>query len=284
MTESNFRIKYSGEEADEGTLHLRDYSKSMEGLERILHCGIALSESISVPTGKEINKTYSLHVRAPQKACFEQLLVIAPLVGVTVLHGSAQVFISYLWSWVGLAIKRLSGRNHRSELSEVIDLLNNHTEVMGKAIDTVAQANASLERVALQTVDLRLPVPAQNFTRPLTAGRARYIEALDGSGNLFTIDQEMAASITVEDIWSEPEEFRTVVVGVLRPEKRIEISHPDLEGFIQAEVADPAFEDVRNIYLDALVMRTALILIIKIRRHQKSQKLMEITVLHATKG
>ena len=144
-------------------------------------------------------------------------------------------------------------------------------------MDELSERNKLLEKIIM-----RLLPDAQRFTRPLRSENAEHIEVTNGFMGAVNINKEMADSMTAKSIWGEPEELRTRVVGILRPEKRIEISHPDKDRFIKAEVVDPAFNEEKNLYIQAFVNQTELTLVVKIRRHRKNHKVTEILVLHAT--
>lgn len=283
MAEANFKIVFDGNVAKQGLLDVRDYAESIAGLERIFHYGLSLSHTPQIPTGREANLPYGLRVAAPTEGSWEQIIVVFSALSDPLAQQAVQLATSYLGNFLAMTLKRLAGISYVSEQRKVQEhLLSEQTQLLGQQVGLHKQAVASHERIILASIDL-LESPAQGFVRPIRNGEAEVVETFpeDDVNSKFTVDSSIAEKISHETKLEYPIMYRATVVGLLYPERRIEIAHPEEDRYTRAIVTDAAFDSHRNPYVSSLAHRHSIDMTIQIRRVKETNKIQAIYVLGA---
>lgn len=262
MADADIVIKYEGGDADRHLVEMRALGHSLLGFERIISDGLIFLGEDRLPRRGE---RHALVVRAKEPVIgsseipinLTQAAELLPFAWWLMQTGAAEA-VSYFASYI---FTKLSGRN--SEAQAALDAM-----VKMRGIEAKEQAinqHQWLEHEAgwrdqLLTLTHRLAMPAIRAVTPVGPSVDHF--KLNGSKapallvDLPTADAIRAkGELEVTDL--RPMELR--VDGFVHHSKKLNVENPELPGlYISADVRDPIFERVPNVYTAAAATKSAI--------------------------
>ncbi|WP_156356855.1 hypothetical protein [Sphingomonas sp. Leaf38] len=242
---------------------MRHLGASLIGLDRIMADGLTVLTEQRLPTRRE-RPPISLEIQAPQAGSVEILGGLAPMIGQLPLlwdfvasgrAKSAMEFAAYV-------LKVRGGRPaeaevHKENMLEILRITeaardradqrwhDTLRETIGHLAHSVAERSSYASKQAV--------APVGRSVDQLQIGDAT------GDGNL--IDAAMADVIREGGGATVGDQERLIVQvdGYQHHNRTLKISRLDGEGFMTANVTDPAFEQAPNLYTEAATVRARLV-------------------------
>ena len=240
MNNQTFIIRFEGREADAHLLDLRKLAESLAGVEQIINIGLFSILRGDLP---KHSKRLPLVVRAsmPRRGSFEMEVFLA--IGQVLLGSFPEKISFYLeifWKYLSLVLLDMGDRANESRYhsrdlylllreiesnrhEEQMEMLNSQ-KLLSAAKQVVSPIGTSCERIIFQTnegeteIDIRMATAIRSKNSIRTGGM---------------------------------EKFRIRVLGFSHHNKRLKVSLTGKENNISAQVRDPAFDHVPNIYTTA---------------------------------
>lgn len=255
MTDADIVIKYEGGDADKHVVEMRSLGNSLLGFERIISDGLIFLGEDRLPRRGE---RHSLVVRAkePVIGSSEIPVVLTQATGFLpfawwLLQTGAAEAVSYFATYV---FTKLSGRN--GEAQAALDSMVRMREIEAK--ERLSSQQQWLD--ALSTLVSRLAIPAIRAVHPIGPSVDKF--RLNGTAapallvDLPTADAIRAkGELEVTDL--RPIDLR--VDGFVHHNRKLNVENPEAPGsYISADVRDPIFEQVPNIYTEAAASQSVI--------------------------
>lgn len=260
---ADFKIKYEGGDADNHFVEMRAFGNSMLGFERIISDGLIFLGEDRLPKRGE---RHSLVVRAHEPVIgsseipvyLTQAAGLLPF-GWWLMQTGAAEAVSYFAKFV---FTHLSGR--RGEAKEAMDAMVAMREIESR--ERIATNEQWLENQAqwrdqlFQLVN-RLAVPAIRAVAPVGPSVDQF--KLNGSSApALLVDLPTADAIRArgELEVTELQTIRLRVDGFVHHSKKLNVENPEkVGGYISADVRDPIFDQVPNIYTEAAANQSEIV-------------------------
>ena len=257
---------------------LRHLGESLLGMERIVTAGLFAVENGRFPRGRE-QSPFAIRVSAtyPGSAEFDLVMHVG---GLLLLYSLFQEDTrSILSDWIMWALKKVAGRENEATVhfDKFMDLLqtverDRHLEVMGI-------------RRNLENMDTRrLHSHARDAVAPIGRSCSRIgLSEFPGGRDREIIDESLAREIRRRSstYTSDPEGMRVRVDGFSRHDRRLRIEDPeDPDRFISAEIVDPDFSELSNVYVEAAARREYLDVMAKVT--YRAGRVAGLYILHAS--
>lgn len=262
MTEADILIKYEGGDADRHLVEMRALGNSLIGFERIISDGLIFLGEDRLPKRGE---RHPLVVRAkePVIGSSEIPIILTQATGLLpftwwLLQTGAAEAVSYFATYV---FTKLSGRN--SEAKAALDAMVRMREIEAKE-RMIAQEQwleheagwrdqlfALTNRLAMSAIKAVTPVGPSVDHFKLNGSKAPALLV-----DLPTADAIRAkGELEVTDL--RPIDLR--VDGFVHHSKKLNVENPDQPGaYISADVRDPIFEQVPNVYTEAAANKSVI--------------------------
>lgn len=255
MADADIVIKYEGGDADRHLVEMRALGNSMLGFERIISDGLIFLGENRLPKRGE-RHTLVVRAREPIVGSSEIPIILTQATGLLpfawwLMETGAAEAVSYFATYV---FTKLSGRNGEAETA--LDAMVRMREIEAQERATSQQQWLDHEagwRDQLFTLTNRLAVAAIRAVTPVGPSVDHF--KLNGSAapsllvDLPTADAIRAkGELEVTDL--RPIDLR--VDGFVHHSKKLNVENPDIPGaYISADVRDPIFEHVPNVYTEA---------------------------------
>lgn len=262
--EQAFRFVYRGRDASRNAIEMRHLGASLIGLDRIMADGILILTEQRLPIRRE-RPPIALEIQAPRAGSVEILGGLAPMIGQLPLlwdfvasgrAKSAMEFAAYV-------LKVRGGRPAEAEVHKenMLEILRITEAARDRADqrwhDTMRETVGHLAR----SVAERSGYASKQAVAPI----GRSVDQLQigdatGDGNL--IDAAMADVIREGGGATVGDQERIVVQvdGYQHHNRTLKIARLDGEGFMTANVTDPAFDNSPNLYTEAATVRARLVI------------------------
>ncbi|MFC3579106.1 DUF7946 domain-containing protein [Sphingomonas hylomeconis] len=261
--ERSFRFVYRGRDAARNSIEMRHLGASLIGLDRIMSDSLMVLTEQRLPTRRE-RPPIALEVQAPRAGSVEILGGLAPLVGQLPLlwdfvasgrAKSAMEFVSYV-------LKLRGGRPSEAEVHK-----ENMLEILRITEAARERADQRWHDTIRETVSHLAHSVAQRSgyaSKQAVAPVGRSVDQLqigDASGAGSLIDAPMADVIREGGGATVGDQERLVVHvdGYQHHNRTLKIARLDGEGFMTANVTDPAFDQAPNLYTEAATVRASLV-------------------------
>lgn len=249
MESSQFYIKFEGFDADRHMIDMRRLGKSLIGFDRVISEGlIGISEG-RLPKQRE---KFPLVIKAkePKSGSVEILSQLAPslsflpLVQEVFITGGAEV----IWRWLSWVFLMAGGRKSAAEphFQELMKLTRELNESRDKN-------DEQMREFYLELLD-RLPGFAKEAIEPVGPSCDKVTIGPSGGSGSTIIDVATADAVRSKEelVVGEMSSFRVKADGFIIHNRQLKIENPE-EGqkYLTAEVRDPIFDSMPNIYSEA---------------------------------
>jgi hypothetical protein len=251
---SDLKVSYQGGDADKHSVEMRALALSLLGLEKIISDGLIFMGENRLPKRKE---RHQLAVKAKEPEAgsavipidLDSLATLLPLGWWTLQTGAGEVvghFMTYVFSVLG---------SRKSEADKAMDALAKFRAI--EAQERVETQRQWLEHEAgwrdqLFGLAHRLATSAIRAVTPV--GPSVDQLKLNGSAPPFVVDLPTADAIREKgDLEvTELKEVDLRLDGFVHHSKKLNVENPESPGsFISADIRDPAFETIPNVYTEA---------------------------------
>lgn len=264
---SDLKISYSGGDADKHAVEMRALALSLLGMEKIISDGLIFMGEDRMPKRKE---RHQLAVKAKEPEAgsavipvdLDSLATLLPLGWWVLQTGAGEVvghFMTYVFALLG---------SRKSEADEAMEQLARIREI--EARERVETQRQWLEHEAgwrdqLFTLANRLAAAAIKAVTPV--GPSVDQLKLNGAAPPFTVDLPTADAIRAKGELevTELREIDLRLDGFVHHSKKLNVENPESPGtFISADIRDPAFETVPNVYTEAANTKSTLRVLAKL--------------------
>ncbi|MBQ1498855.1 MAG: hypothetical protein IIZ38_11125 [Sphingomonas sp.] len=261
MSDSDLQISYKGGDADRHTVEMRSLALSLLGLERIISVGLIFMAYDRLPRRKERHQL-AVKAREPEAGSavipidLSALATLLPLGWWTLQTGAAEVighFMTYVFARLG---------SRQSDADKAMDALVKIREIeAGERAETQRQwlEHEAGWRDQLFTLANRLAASAIKAVAPV--GPSVDQMKLNGAASPFTIDLPTADAIRAKGELevTDLQEIDLRLDGFVHHSKKLNVENPEKLGtFISADIRDPAFDTVPNVYTEAANTKSVL--------------------------
>ncbi|MDE0029685.1 MAG: hypothetical protein OXU42_09840 [Deltaproteobacteria bacterium] len=257
-------------------IDLRHLGESLLGIERIVSVGLFGVENGRFPRGRE-QSPFAIRVTGAQPGSIEleTVMHVGEVLGLFALI--QEETRSVLSSWVMWVLNRVAGRDNEAAVRfdrflEFLRLVerNRHREAL--AI-TRAIENMDIERLRSFARDAVSPVGRSCSGIGLSEFR--------GTTDREIIDESLAREIRRESrIYTGQDAMTVRVDGFSHHDRRLRIEDPEEPGrFISAEIVDPDFSELSNIYLEAAARREYLTIVADVT--YRARRIVKLCILSA---
>ncbi len=286
-----FRFTYDGGEARNNAMDMKMLGLSLQGADRIISDGI-----IILTQGRQ-----------PKKGERSPLLVKVkePVAGSYDLPGLAQeastllamgipivtdIGADYLWNWTKAVIAHFTGKNDIAEIAIQAIIDNNHAHLLAQ---DAADKRDHDERILLEQnrhekdmafIDvLKTTIPTLSHASELLVSPiGKSVDTLDlhyGSNSPVQIEKEQADAIRDYNKldWKPVDKLVLITDGFKFHTNGLSVENPENDGFLMADVIDPAFEEESNVY--TLVSQNKSKIEVLARKGYKNKKLSKIQIV-----
>ncbi|RDD60492.1 hypothetical protein [Ferruginivarius sediminum] len=250
MEGTQFRIRFEGFEADEHALDMRHLGQSLVGLDRMISTGlIALSDRRPPRRGER----FPLVVRAqePVAGSVEIFGDLGPLVGAlplmqeVIATGASEI----IWRWVSWVFLMAGGREKDADPQYTMLMQLTHS------LAQYHERSEDKQRQFFLDILDRLHPAARSAVAPIgpSCDRAT-IPWVGDSEEATVVDAPMADAVRSKDKIEvgDMERMRVHVDGIIHHNRQLKVDNPEVPGaYLTAQVRDPAFDTVPNVYTDA---------------------------------
>ena len=260
---ADLKIKYEGGDADNHFVEMRAFGNSMLGFERIISDGLIFLGEDRLPKRGE---RHALVVRAHEPVIgsseipvyLTQAAGLLPFAWWLMQTGAAEA-VSYFTKFV---FTHLSGRN--SEASEAMNAMIAMRALEAKerlAANEQWLAHEAEWRDQLFLLANRLALPAIRAVAPVGPSVDQF--KLNGSAApTLLVDLPTADAIRAKGELevTELKTMRLRVDGFVHHNKKLNVENPEkARGYITADVRDPIFEQVPNVYTEAAANKSEIV-------------------------
>lgn len=250
-------------------IDLRHLGESLLGIERIVSVGLFGVENGRFPSGRE-QSPFAIRVTGAQPGSLEleTVMHVGEVLGLFALI--QEETRSVLSSWVMWVLNKVAGRDNDAAVRldrfmEVFRLVerNRHDEVR------LAERNRHDEVMALtRTIENMDIERLRSFARQAVSPVGRSCNGMGlsefrGRPDREIIDESLAREIRRQNrIYTDQDAMTVRVDGFSHHDRRLRIEDPEEPGrFLSAEIVDPDFFELSNIYVEAAARREYLTII-----------------------
>lgn len=266
MTDTvRFLVRYDGIDAETHTINLRYFGQSLTGIDRIISIGVTTFEQGELPKSRFKTPPIAL-ASVPREGSFEVQILLEALGMSPYLHQISVAYIPELLRlWTSGVILSVGGRRTESmkNFMRILELKEQSDKRKDDIIFQLAQNNHEAHMALLQrTNDYAKDAlaPVDKSCRTMSVSNGDQISEFDAA------TAYAVRSNTLLDV-GPLETVQVKVDGLFRNKKQLKVFHPD-EPFrvVTAHVRDPLFESEPNVYLEAMLRRSAITISCKVAR------------------
>lgn len=262
MDDPDFRITYSGGDADGHSMDMRLLALSMLGAERIVSDGLIILVHRRLPKRGE-RAPVILKAREPVEGSFELIMLLHAVfgtlnLGLPLAKELADHFIEEWWKAV---IARFSGKHDVAELA-----INKMAEVDARRHAETMEINAQRHEEQMAMIALvRAGVSgeqraAEQFVAPIGPSvTSATVFPVTANPLLIGTDDADAIRDGAKLNWGGLEQLTLRTDGFKFHTNGLSVENPERDGFLMARVRDPRFEQDDNPYTEAAQSRAEIV-------------------------
>jgi len=255
MADSQILIKFEGKDADQHIVNMRLLGQSLQGFDRIISDGLIIISEKRAPKRGE-RSPIAVKAKAPIEgsqdiiAFLQEHAGLLPL-GWQVLTDGASNFV---WHWVSFVLKYFGGRKEDADrhLEAILAIIKEQSAERQQSEERWLAHEAVWRDRIFDHLD-KLAFPAAQAVAPV--GRSvRTAGFSAGTAPLTEVDEPMADAIRSKGELEvgDLQEMTLQTDGFIHHSRKLNVEHPNEPGtYIHADVKDPLFEAVPNVYTDA---------------------------------
>lgn len=255
MPDANMLMKYEGGDADQHAVDMRLLGRSLQGFDRIISDGVVFFIERRAPKRREraivIVKAKEPQIGSNEIVSFLQAAPgILPFAWTVLTDGSS----NFIWRWVSFVLSYFGGRKKDAEihLDALMQILKDSSAERQQSQDQWMAHEAVWRDKLFAHLD-RLVGPAIQAVAPVGPS-VRSAGFSAGTAPLITVDEAMADAIRSKgelDV-GDLQEMTLRLDGFVHHTRRLNVENPEEPGqFLYADVKDPLFDEVPNVYTEA---------------------------------
>lgn len=258
MDGAAIKIYYDGGDADQHSIDARLFGRSLQGIDKLVSDPIIIFTQERLPKKRERAPLY-LKVKEPHAGSFatlgyfQEAAFLLPL-GIPLLSQVGTDLVSY---YVTAALDFFRGRNREMELAiEKMAEMHQHAVAANDRADERRHVEAmGMQDIIRQSI-MSNSGAATNYVAPIGPS---VTSAAFSSGEAKPVIIDAAAADEIRDYnkldWTKISNLALKTDGFKFHTNGLSVENPEREGFLMAEVNDPAFEEESNAYTEAAQKR-----------------------------
>jgi hypothetical protein len=255
MAEPQFLIKFDGGDAKQHASDMRLLGRSLIGFDRIISDGIVVVLNRRQP--KRGERAHLIVKAKEPRAGSQDIWAMVQDISTQLPLGAAivsDIGPEYIWRWVSFVLEWYAGRKKKAnEHLEAILELQRINESGRAASEERFLAEIGKTREQLITLVEKLARPAAQAVA-LVGPSVGTVAFSSGSFEPTVVDVPMAETIRAKGLveLTDLQTLDLTLDGFSHHNRRLNVAHPSEPGrFIWADVRDPIFDTVPNVYTDA---------------------------------
>ena len=291
MSGQLFRLTYDGGEASNNVMDMRQLGLSFQGADRILSDGLIVLTQQRPPKRSE-RSPLLVKVKEPVAGSYDvpglaQEAAALLAMGVPIVY---DIGSDYLWNWTKAVIAHFTGKDDIAEIAikAMVDLTHDHLMARDAADARTHEERMLFEKnrhekdLALINIARETIPTLSHAAELLVAPVGNSVRTLDmryGDNPSVQIEEEQADAIRDYNKldWTAVNNLALITDGFKYHTNGLRVENPETDGFLMADVIDPAFEEESNPYTQAAQKKAKIEVLA--RRGYKNQKLSKIQIV-----
>ncbi len=268
-------FNFKGNLTDQHLISFERLGKSLSGLDRLTNSGLVFFEHGRLPKQRERAPVY-LVTKPPAVGTVDLVAFLAnvpfilPIAKEIVTTGGSNLLVNFM----GYVFSKFGGRKSDAEI-----YLKSLESILESDRNFKLQSDAQWQSTFLSLVDKMLP-NVRSAVTPI--GEDASVLAITDrvSGKSLIIDEPMADAIRSADDVEISDEYplEIAVDGVIHHSRQLKVAHPDFaDRYVTAEIRDPIFEIVPNVYSDAAAQKRNIR--VRVRSMKKAGELQKFYIM-----